>query len=96
MSKKKKEKKPKEKIKEKIKVAQINLRIARKKDLLELDRYITKGTRKVKKWKMKSPFMFWLINSKGEIENKPYTFKEDIDMREFADWLNREQVLIPA
>lgn len=91
-----KEKNPKKKKskKEKIKVVEttLKLKIATKKDLLILDKY-KKGGGKV--WKFKEGVPYWLINSKGKIENHHYILTEDTNPQDVADWLIREQMLIP-
>lgn len=96
----KKEKKEKKKIKPskekspkiKTRSLEIKLRIATKEDFLELDKYLEAGK---KKWKMVTGVPYWLINSKDEIENEPYILNENTDKGDFANWLVREQVLIP-
>lgn len=93
----KKEKKKKKNEKElypvKIKILEIKLRVARKDDFLELDRYLEGGK---KKWKLKIGVPYWMINYAGDIENDPYILTEDTDKGNFADWLIREQILIPV
>lgn len=93
----KKEKKKKKKEKElypvKIKILEIKLRVARKDDFLELDKYLEGGK---KKWKLRTGTPYWLINYAGDIENDPYILSDDTDKGNFADWLVREQVLIPV
>lgn len=70
----------------------LKLKVAKSKDLLELDGY-KKGGAKV--WKLRNGFPFWLINSKGKIENKNYILNEDTDPADIGNWLARQQILIP-
>lgn len=89
-----KEKKPKKKkSKEKTFVLNLELRIANKSDFMELDRYL-EGEKK--KFKIKLGVTYWMVNFKGEIENQPYILTEETDKSNFADWLVREQILIPV
>jgi len=96
MAKDKKEKKEKKKkllYPLKIKTLEIKLRVANKEDFLELDKYLEGGK---KKWKLKIGVPYWMINYEGKIENDPYILTEDTDKGDFADWLIREQILIPV
>lgn len=70
----------------------IKLRVATKKDLIVIDKYTQGGK---KKWKLKEGIPFWLINSKGEIENKNYILSDDTDKEDLALWMLHEQLLIP-
>lgn len=70
----------------------LKLRIAKKHDFLDVEDSLPNGKTK---WKMRLGVPFWLINSKGNIENKNYILTENTDKFDFADWLNKEQVLIP-
>lgn len=90
----KKNKKSKQEKSQKIKTRslEIELRVATKEDFIELDKYLEGGK---KKWKMRIGLPYWLINVAGEIENDPYILDENTDKGDFADWLIREQVLIP-
>lgn len=90
---KKKEKKEKELYPVKIKLLEIKLRVARKDDFLELDKYLEGGK---KKWKLKIGVPYWMINHAGDIENDPYILTDDTNKGDFADWLVREQILIPV
>lgn len=95
MAKEKKSKKKKQKEKKpKIKAInfEIQLRVAKQVDFLELDKYLEGGK---KKWKARHGLPYWLINSKGVIENDCYVLDEHTNTSDFADWLVREQVLIP-
>lgn len=94
MGKKKEKEKAKKVKKPKIKTIdfEIKLRVAKQGDFLELDKYIDGGK---KKWKLRFGLPYWLINSKGIIENDPYILDEHTNTSDFADWLVREQVLIP-
>jgi hypothetical protein len=47
-----------------------------------------------KKWGALHGVPYWLINSKGIIENKNYIFDELTDLKSFSDYLVRQQVLI--
>lgn len=67
--------------------------MAKKKDFLEIDSYLEGGK---KKWKQKNGVPYWLINSKGIVENKNYILNEDTEKLSFATYLLNEQVLIPA
>lgn len=89
---KKKEKKKKSK-KKKVKpiIHPVKLRLGKKTDFLELDKY--EGKKKV--WKPRFGLPYWMINSKGKIENKPYILDEDTDLKEFSNYLVREQILVP-
>lgn len=77
----------------KIKTLELKLRVANKTDFIELDTYLEGGK---KKWKMVYGLPYWMINVKGEIENQPYVLRETTDKGDFADWLVREQILIPV
>lgn len=70
----------------------LELKVAQKQDLIEISGYKPNGR---KKWKIRSGIPFWLINSKGEIENKNYILSEDTDTEDLGLWLLNEQVLIP-
>lgn len=70
---------------------EIKLIIAAPKDLIELDSYKKGGG---KKWKPRMGFPYWMFNSKGKIENKNYILDEHTDLKELADYLSREQILI--
>lgn len=71
---------------------EIVLRIANKTDFIELEKIMSNNK---KKWIPKYGVPFWLFNSDGEIENKNYSFTAETDLKDFNDWLVREQVLIP-
>lgn len=94
-----KEKKSKKKEKEKAKKPktkaidfEIKMRIATKVDFLELDKYLDQGK---KKWKLRLGLPYWLINSKGVIENDCYVLDEHTNTDDFGDFLNQQRVLIP-
>lgn len=72
----------------------MQLKQASRKDFLEHAGYTKKGSKNVKKWKPFYGVPYWMFNSKGVVEPKPYIFTENTDMDEFADYLNREQILI--
>jgi hypothetical protein len=74
----------------------IKLRVAKKIDFLELDKYETvPGKNKKKKvWKMIKGYPYWMFNSKGEIENNNYILDENTDLDEFNNYLVRQQILI--
>jgi len=67
--------------------------VAKKDDFLELERYLEGGK---KKWKIRLGLPFWLIDSKGKIENDPYIIDEHTDLKEFGNWVSKERVLIPV
>lgn len=94
MSSKKKKPKKEKKAKSKIFEHGIMLKIAKKQDFLEIDEYTTQDGKGRKSWKIIKGFPFWLINSKGQIENKNYILDKYTDLQTFSDWLVREQVLI--
>lgn len=91
----KKTKVKKIKAKKEVKILDVNLklRVGRKNDFIELDKYLESGK---KKWKMREGIPYWCINSKGEVENDPYILSEDTDKSQFAELLVREQILIPV
>jgi len=72
----------------------IELKLAKKMDFLRLDKYVKKGNKNVKSWKMEFGIPYWLYNSKGKIENKNYILSDSTDLTDFSDYLNRNQVLI--
>ena len=88
-----KKEKPKKEKNQSIRSLKIELRLAKKIDFLEIDKYIENDK---KKWKLIHGVPFWLINAKGDIENAPYILNEHTDKDDFADWLDRKQVLIPV
>lgn len=90
MSKKKKKEKKVKKAKRKTVNHNIVLKVANKKDFLELDKI--KDGKKI--WKPKFGIPFWLYNSKGVIENKNYILSDDSDLEAFKQYLILEQVLI--
>ena len=90
----KKSKAKKEKKVKKIK-AKINLRVAKRDDFMQIDKYVKKSNKQTKKFKPIYGKPYWMFNSKGVIENKPYILTEDTNFVDFADYLNREQILIP-
>ena len=71
---------------------EIKLRIAVKADFLILDKYLEGGK---KKWKLRFGLPYWLINSKGVIENDPYIIDEHTNTSDFGDFLQQKRVLIP-
>lgn len=74
---------------------EIKLRIAKKKDFLEVDKHYIKNGKKKTKWKLRVGVPFWMYNSKGEIENKNYIMHEDFDLDDLGIYLSKEQILIP-
>jgi len=70
----------------------IKLRIAKRKDFLEFDKYKEDG--KTRKYKMKLGVPYWMINSKSKIENHVYIVDPHTDLKSFALCLSREQILI--
>ena len=70
----------------------ITLQVASKEDLVEIDR-ITPSGKKI--WKLREGLPFWLINSKGEIENRNYILSNNIDKEDLGLWMLHEQLLIP-
>ena len=83
------------KAKKEVKILDVNLklRVGKKNDFIELDKYLEGGK---KKWKMREGIPYWCINSKGEVENDPYILSEDTDKKQFSELLVREQILIPV
>ncbi len=47
-------------------------------------------------WKPSYGKPYWLINSKGVIENEPKLFSEETDVNDFGIYLSNEQILIPV
>ena len=94
MAKKKKSKKKQsdEKTTDKIVTAEIRFKIAVKKDFLEVEKRIHGG--KIK-WKPMEGIPYWLINSKGKVDNKNLVFDRDTDLQQFGIWLHHQQILIP-
>lgn len=60
----------------------IPIRIAEKKDFFAVDNTPLFGT------------VFFLKNSKGEIETHPYYFTKEIDKDSFKKWFANEQVYV--
>lgn len=73
----------------------LKLKIAKTADLITLDKYVMKKGKKTKKWKTRTGFPYWIMNSKGKIENKNYILNEHTDMKYFSELLVREQIYIP-
>jgi len=69
----------------------IKLRVAAKKDFLEFKKHKAK---KGKQYVFKTGVPYWMINSKGKVENHVYLTKKSTDLKSFADYLMREQILI--
>jgi hypothetical protein len=95
MGKKKKTKKSKKEKKDKNILFEIKLKIAKKKDFLEIDRYEKRNGKQIKVYKQINGMPYWLINSKGDVENKNYILNEETDLKSFSNYLVRKQVLIP-
>ncbi|HET8829316.1 MAG TPA: hypothetical protein VFM79_08230 [Pelobium sp.] len=68
-----------------------DLVVAKKSDFLEFKGYKEGGG---KIWQTKTGVPYWCINSKGEIENENYIFKDTTDKETFALLLANEQILI--
>ena len=77
------------KAKKKVKL-EVTLRIAVKKDFLN---FLGK-VKKKNKYEPKYGVPFFLINSKGKIEDTVYIFNEDYDVKELNYYLLHEQILI--
>ena len=92
MAKKKKKQKSKKNSINEIFTQEIKFKIALKKDFLEVEKRLDNG--KVK-WKPIEGIPYWLINSKGGIDNKNLIFDSDTDLQQFGIWLHHQQVLIP-
>ncbi len=75
---------------------EIELVIAQADDLKEVDYFkdLGYGAPKQKVMKMSLGIPYWLINSKGEIEPKPYKTSENSDAKEIAFYLKEERLLI--
>jgi|GEM_PF-2922646 len=73
-------------------VIKLKLKVATSKDFIEFSHF--KADKKSRVFKMKVGHPFWLINSKGIIEEKNYCIKEDMDKDEFKILLMHEQVLV--
>ena len=71
---------------------ELKLKVAISKDFIEFSHF--KADKKSRVFKMKIGHPFWLINSKGIIEEKNYCIKEDMDKDEFKILLMHEQVLV--
>lgn len=90
----KKAKKQKKSKKVKLFKKEIVLRLASKKDFLEVEKIEKRNGKDVKVWKIREGIPYWCINSKGEIENKNYILDENTDLEHFNILLLREQVLV--
>ena len=86
----KSKKKSKKVKKSKLHSKNLNLIIAKKQDFLQVIKY--KGNTKV--WGIIHGVPYWMINSKGEIENRNYILDENTDLNKFAEYVLREQILI--
>ena len=73
-------------------VIRLKLKVATSKDFIQFSHF--KADKKSRVFKMKIGHPFWLINSKGIIEEKNYCIKEDMDKTEFKILLMHEQVLV--
>jgi len=71
---------------------ELKLKVATSKDFIEFSHF--KADKKSRVFKMKVGHPFWLINSKGIIEDKNYCIKEDMDKTAFKILLMHEQVLV--
>jgi len=72
----------------------ISLRKAVKKDFLEIDKYIHKGSKSVKKWKFRHGIPYWCVNKLGKIENNNYITSENTDLGDLKLLIAYEQVLV--
>tara|TARA_B100000953_G_scaffold300250_1_gene304414 strand:+ start:8296 stop:8481 length:186 start_codon:yes stop_codon:yes gene_type:complete len=61
--------------------------------VIELAGYKPDGN---KKWALRNGLPYWMINSKGEIENRNYILSDQTDAEEFGDYMKRGQILIPV
>lgn len=73
------------------KKVELELVLANKKDFVEFKSFKKEGG---KVYGMKYGVPYWMINSKGEIEQLPYRTHEEMNLVEFADYMQREQILI--
>ena len=73
-------------------VIKLKLKVATSKDFIQFSHF--KADKKSRVFKMKVGHPFWLINSKGIIEEKNYCIKEDMDKDEFKILLMHEQILV--
>jgi hypothetical protein len=72
--------------------AKIKLRLGRKQDFLELKGYKPGGA-KIFGLRMGMPY--WLLSSKGKLENKHYITTQATDSKQIGDFIMREQIFIP-
>jgi len=70
----------------------INLIEATKDDILQLDFIYPSGK---KKFKLRHGVPYWLLNSKGQLENKNYVISEHTDAKELGVYLSNKQIFIP-
>ena len=69
---------------------ELTLKIAVKKDFLSF----LGRVKKKNKYEPKYGVPYFLINSKGEVENNNYIFTEETNIEEFNNYLLHEQILI--
>lgn len=69
----------------------IQLKKAIKGDFLEVERINPAGK---KVWKLIYGMPYWMINSKGIIENKNYRTTEATNLKSFGEYLKNEQIFI--
>jgi hypothetical protein len=72
--------------------AKIKLRLATKKDFLELKGYKPEGGAI---YALRKGVPYWLLSSKGKLENKNYVTTEATDAKQIGDFIMREQIFIP-
>ena len=72
----------------------LKLKIATMDDVLEVVGY-KPGKKGGKIKKLRKGMPYWMINSKGKIENKNYVLTEATDSQDFGVYLLKEQILIP-
>ena len=68
----------------------INLKKAVKEDFLEVERML--GKKRI--WKLAIGIPYWMINSKGIIENKNYRTTEATNLKDFGEYLQNGQIFI--
>lgn len=70
----------------------IKLKIATRDDVLEID--TVKSNKKKVSWKLRLRTPYWMINSRGKIENKNYVISETTNAKEFGSYIKKKQILI--
>lgn len=62
---------------------------------MEVSHYVRKHGKDSPVYKARIGVPYWMVNSKGKVENRFYILAEHTDLKEFGDYLNRGQILIP-